>query len=192
MMRNIILASGSPRREELLSQMGLGYEVIVSDVDEDGLGQMPPDALVMALARLKAQAVAKSLEPSKKDAIVIGADTLVALDEEVLGKPKDSQDAKRMLKLLSGKMHLVYTGVSLVDRTHGKEESFFQSTKVYMKKLSDSEIEDYVLSQEPLGKAGSYGIQGKGGVFIEKIEGDYFSVMGLPIGMLYDYLKGFK
>lgn len=191
-MKNIILASGSLRRKELLDQMGLVYETIVSDVDEDGLGEMPPAELVQALANLKAKAVAKDAVDREKDAIVIGADTIVVLDDQILGKPKDSLAAEKMLSLLSGKMHMVYTGVSIVDTKDWAEETFVQSSKVYMKEMSEEEIKAYVGTKEPLDKAGSYGIQGKGGVFIERIEGDYFSVMGLPIAKLYECLKNYR
>ena len=188
-MKKIILASGSPRRKELLDQMGVEHEVVVSDVDESGLDHLGPRELVRALASLKAQAVAKGLVELKKDRLIIGADTIVVLEGQVLGKPKDELDAEKMLGLLSGKMHRVYTGVSLVDTAKNTEESFAQASDIYMKEMSQDEIKEYVLTKEPLDKAGSYGIQGRGGVFIEKIEGDYFSVMGLPIAKLYDCLK---
>lgn len=191
-MKKIILASGSPRRKELLDQMGIAYEVIVSDIDEDAVGDMSPPELVQVLANMKAKAVVNDLPDSQKDAIVIGADTIVVLDHQILGKPNDALDAEKMLSLLSGKMHIVYTGVSVVNSTDHKEETFVQSSKIYMKHMSKEEIKDYVLTKEPLDKAGSYGIQGKGGVFVEKIEGDYFSVMGLPIAKLYESLKNFR
>lgn len=192
MMKNIILASASPRRAELLDQMGIAYKVVVSHVDESGLGDMSPPDLVQALASLKAKAVAKDLVEMQKDTLVIGADTIVVLDHQILGKPKDSQDAKQMLRMLSGKMHMVYTGVSIIDIGNSREETFVQSSKIYMKEMSQEEIKAYVLTKEPLDKAGSYGIQGRGGVFIEKIEGDFFSVMGLPIAKLYDHLNNYN
>ncbi len=192
MMRKIILASGSPRRQELLEQMGLGYQVVVSDVDEGGLSHMPPEGLVQALASLKANAVAKGISDEKQDFLIIGADTLVVLDNEILGKPKDSQDAEQMLRSLSGKRHIVYTGVSIIDSKTNTEETFVEGSRIYMKEMTADEIRDYVLTKEPLDKAGSYGIQGRGGVFVEKIEGDCFSVMGLPIAKLYDHLKKYK
>ena len=191
-MRGIILASGSPRRQELLEQMGLSYEVVVSDVDEGGLNHMPPKELVQALASLKANAVAKERIYERQDALIIGADTVVVLNNKILGKPKDSQDAERMLRSLSGKKHIVYTGVSIIDSNANTEEVFAEKSIIHMKELTSEEIKEYVLTKEPLDKAGSYGIQGKGGVFVEKIEGDYFSVMGLPIAKLYDHLKKYK
>lgn len=190
-MKKIILASGSPRRKELLDQMGLEHEIVVSDVDESGLDHLGPRELVQALASLKAQAVAKDLD-MKKDRLVIGADTIVVLEGQILGKPKDELDAEKMLGLLSGKMHKVYTGVSLVDTGNNTEEVFVQASKIYMKDMSLDEIKEYILTKEPFDKAGSYGIQGRGGVFIEKIEGDYFCVMGLPIAKLYDCLKKYS
>lgn len=188
-MKRVILASGSPRRTELLGQMGIKHEVIVSDVDESGLGHLAPPELVQALASLKAQAVARDLLKAKEDGLVIGADTVVVLEGQILGKPRDSQDARQMLSQLSGNSHWVYTGVAIVDVANQTEETFMQKSKIYMKKISQEEIKAYVLTKEPLDKAGSYGIQGRGGVFIDKIEGDYFSVMGLPIAQLYDALK---
>ena len=172
--------------------MGLGYQVVVSDVDEGGLSHMPPEGLVQALASLKANAVAKGISDEKQDFLIIGADTLVVLDNEILGKPKDSQDAEQMLRSLSGKRHIVYTGVSIIDSKTNTEETFVEGSRIYMKEMTADEIRDYVLTKEPLDKAGSYGIQGRGGVFVEKIEGDYFSVMGLPIAKLYDHLKKYK
>ena len=183
------MASGSPRRRELLDQMGIDYEVVVSGVDEEEIKDMQPCELVQALAKIKAQAVAKKILAKNEDALVIGADTIVVLDNEILGKPTNNLDAIKMLRMLSGKMHIVYTGVAIVATKDGPKEMFTQKTKVYMKNMSQEEIEAYVMTGEPLDKAGSYGIQGKGGLFIEKIEGDYFSVMGLPISRLYDSLK---
>ena len=188
-MKKVILASGSPRRRELLDQMGIDYEVVVSDVDETSMEDIAPYELVQALARLKAQAVVKAISAEKEKALVVGADTIVVLENEILGKPANSLEATKMLRKLSGKMHIVYTGVAVVSTQDGLEEVFTEQTNVYMKNMSHDEIEKYVLTHEPLDKAGSYGIQGKGGVFVEKIEGDYFSVVGLPISRLYESLK---
>ena len=188
-MKKVILASGSPRRRELLDQMGIDYEVVVSDVDETSMEDIAPYELVQALARLKAQAVVKAISAEKEKVLVVGADTIVVLENEILGKPANSLEATKMLRKLSGKMHIVYTGVAVVSTQDGLEEVFTEQTNVYMKNMSHDEIEKYVLTHEPLDKAGSYGIQGKGGVFVEKIEGDYFSVVGLPISRLYESLK---
>lgn len=188
-MKKVILASASPRRKELLDQMGVAHEVVLSEVDEGQIESMPPGQYVEALAQLKAQAVAKDLIGIENNALIIGADTIVVLGEQILGKPKNPLDAEKMLSILSGKMHVVYTGVSLVNMAKEQVESFTVKSKIYMKEMSKEEIKNYVLTKEPLDKAGSYGIQGKGGVFVEKIEGDYFTVVGLPIAELYQRLK---
>ena len=188
MTKKVILASASPRRKELLKQMGISYEVIVPDIDEESFGLLPPNELVQTLAQMKAQAVANTVE---ENSLVIAADTVVVLEGQILGKPKDELDAKQMLNMLSGKAHMVYTGVAIVDPATNRQERFVVDTKIYMKVMSQEEIDAYILTGEPLDKAGSYGIQGRGGVFIERIEGDYFSVMGLPIARLYDLLKKF-
>lgn len=190
-MKKIILASASPRRKELLKQIGIEHDVIVSDIDESRPCKQSPKLYVESLATMKAKAVAQDLKYKKEDILVIGADTIVVLDNEILGKPKDSQDAKNMLGILSGKMHTVYTGVSIVNANNNYIESFVEGTKVYFREMTSKEIDDYVSTKEPLDKAGSYGIQGRGGVFIEKIEGDYFTVMGLPICKLYETLQKF-
>ena len=191
-MKKIILASASPRRQELLDQMGLDHKIMVSDVDESGFNDLEPSKLVEALASLKAKAVADNLSEEEKDTLIIGADTIVLLEGQILGKPLNEQDAEKMLGMLSGKVHMVYTGVSIVDTMDGSQETFYQTSKIYMKQMSKEEIKEYVLTKEPLDKAGSYGIQGRGGVFVKKIEGDYFTVMGLPIARLYDALKKYK
>jgi septum formation protein len=185
-MRKVILASASPRRKQLLKQMGIDFQVITSDIDEGSLRDMPGPEMVKELARMKAEVVASRLNDKE---IVIGADTIVSLDNKVLGKPLDHQDAVQMLTMLSGKKHTVYTGVAIIDTQNSKNEVFVVDTKIYMKDMSQKEIIEYVNTKEPLDKAGAYGIQGKGGVFVDKIEGDYFSVMGLPISKIYDVLK---
>ncbi|WP_100331724.1 Maf family protein [Bacillus xiapuensis] len=184
-MTDIILASGSPRRKELLKQMNVPFTVIVSEADESLSAPMPPEETVKALAVLKAEAVAKNHENS----IVIGADTIVALDGNILGKPKDRRDAERMLVQLSGREHSVYTGVAMVK---GKQKHvFYQKTNVTFWELSHEEIAAYLDSGEPFDKAGAYGIQGLGAAFVKHISGDYFSVVGLPIASVYRQLKRF-
>lgn len=184
-----VLASGSPRRRELLTQIGISYEVCPSDADEN-IGSYEAPELVRRLALLKGRSVA-SQQP---DACIISADTVVAApDGEILGKPKDRSDACRMLRELSGKPHTVYTGVCVL-RTDGsrnmvREDCRVCATRVYFRNLSDAEIERYVDSGEPMDKAGAYGIQGRGAVLIERIEGDYFNVMGLPLCTLADMLR---
>ena len=177
MMKNakIILASASPRRRELLAQAGFEFEVITSDVDEVVDPALTPDMLVMSLATQKAQAVAVR----HKEFVVIGSDTVVVLDGKVLGKPKDEADAVRMLKSLSGRTHEVYTGVCVA--YGGETHSFFECTRVKFCELDSAQIEAYVATKEPMDKAGAYGIQGKGCVLVEGIEGDYFNVVGFPV-----------
>lgn len=186
-MYDIILASGSPRRQEILKNIGLDFKVIKSGADEQVEKGVDPEICAMQLSLLKAADVAKT---QGKDALVIGADTLVVSpDGEILGKPKDSFDAEKMLSSLSGKKHRVITGVSIVRTFDAKASSFFVSTDVFFKDLSERDISWYIATGEPFDKAGSYGIQGFGAILIEKIEGDYFNVVGLPVSRLVDVLK---
>lgn len=184
-MSEIILASASPRRRELLALAGVDFTVRVADVEEIIPENASPDEVVMSLARQKAQAVANE----RPDSIIIGSDTVVALDGAILGKPKDEEDAFRMLKTLSGRSHTVYTGVAII---HGEKiNSFCEATEVVFNSLTDEEIRNYVATKEPMDKAGAYGIQGKGCVLVEKIVGDYFNVVGLPVSRVYRELKSF-
>lgn len=186
-MRHIILGSASPRRRELLGQAGIPFEVIVSD-EEEVMEKAEPQQVVQGLAAAKAKAVAGRVEG---DALVIGADTVVALDGEILGKPGDEQDAVSMLEALQGRTHQVYTGVALVKK-EGDEQRlhvFYERTEVTMYPMSRQEILDYVATGEPMDKAGAYGIQGRAGIFIKGICGDYNNVVGLPIGRLYRELR---
>lgn len=181
--KKIILASASPRRRELLEQAGLVYEVKPSQVDENVIFEKP-SLVVEDLAARKAGDVAKEV----RDGIVIGADTVVALDDEILGKPKDEEDALRMLSAMQGREHEVYTGVSIVVKEEGEEkevQTFSVGTKVFMYPLKEKEIRAYIATREPYDKAGAYGIQGRAAVFIEKIEGDYNNVVGLPLARVY-------
>ncbi len=177
----VVLASGSPRRREILEQIGLDFSVMVSHADETIPEGTEPYYAVQTLAFLKAADVAKGADES---AIVIGADTVVVVDDEILGKPKDAEDAKGMLRLLSGRSHSVLTGVAVVRRSDGKSVSLTVETKVHFRKLSEMEIASYVATGEPLDKAGAYGVQGLGGLFVDKIEGDYYNVVGLPLSRL--------
>lgn len=184
---DIILASGSPRRRELLSQIGVQhYRVVTSDVDESADPDLPPDQLVELLSRRKAEAVRAQLGP---DPLIIAADTVVALEGEVLGKPGDETGAFRMLSALSGNRHQVYTGFTVLrgDRVVTGHEM----TAVTFRELEPEEIEDYIATGEPMDKAGAYGIQGVGAVLISGIEGDYFNVMGLPVYRLSRVLASF-
>lgn len=184
-MYHMILASGSPRRRELLENIGLQFDILPSDVEETIEEGLPPYLVVEQLSLLKAADVAKSQD---KHALIIGADTIVVLDGAILTKPKDEADAFAMLEKLSGKCHSVLTGLSIVRNFDGKCVSVCEETKVYFKKLSAEEINAYIKTGEPSDKAGAYGIQGYGSMLIEKIEGDYFNVVGLPIARLYQLL----
>lgn len=181
----IILASGSPRRKELLEQAGYDFTVEVSDADEK-ISEKAPDRLVEELSMRKAMAVADlhKGEKQEENLTIIGADTVVALDGKILGKPKDEEDAYHMLQSLSGRTHQVYTGVSLLLLRQGDiftKEKFCVCTDVTMRDMSEKEILHYVRTKEPMDKAGAYGIQGKAAIFISGIHGDYYNVVGLPI-----------
>lgn len=186
-MKEIILASASPRRREILSLTGLPFKIEASPFEEDITLNLPPDKLVEHLSLGKAEAVAKN----RQNAVVIGADTIVDLEGKILGKPKDLEGARQTLKLLSGRPHEVITGYTIFDTDSGKTLSKSVSTKVYFKPLSKEDIEGYLKTGELMDKAGSYAIQGLGAVLIEKIEGDYFNVMGLPLCSLIQSLKDF-
>lgn len=174
-MERLILASSSPRRKELLENIQLSFEVESSDVDESFSKGLPPAEVVKLLAERKAKAVAAT----NPTAYVLGADTIVVLEGFVLGKPKDAEEATVMLKQLSGKTHEVYTGVAIVSPKD--IISFYEKTTVTFWELTESEINMYVSSGEPLDKAGAYGIQQLGSFLVKEIQGDYFSVVGLPI-----------
>ena len=178
----IILASNSPRRKELLEQAGIAFEVKSADVEEVTSKTLPQD-VVMDLSLLKARAIADE-NPGRK---IVAADTVVAYDNQILGKPKDEEDAFNMLKMLSGKTHHVYTGVTIIDET-GKCNSFFECTAVSMYENSDELIREYISTGEPMDKAGAYGIQGRGAVLVKEIAGDYNNVVGLPLAKVYRVL----
>ncbi|MCM1327127.1 MAG: Maf family protein [Bacteroidales bacterium] len=189
----IILASASPRRRELLEQIGLHFEVRVSDVEEK-VCVHAPELLVQELSRQKAEAVFEELstEKTSEDFLVIGADTVVAYEGRILGKPEDAEDAVQMLQLLQGHTHEVYTGVTLLYQGSNKErdkKTFHEVTKVHFYPMSRKEIDAYVETGEPLDKAGAYGIQGIFARYVKGIEGDYNNVVGLPVGRLYQEIK---
>ena len=171
----IILASASPRRKELLTLAGFDYEVVVSECEEILPDGITPDKAVEELARQKAEDVFAR----HNDAMIIAADTVVALDNTILGKPQNEDDAFRMLSSLSGRRHTVFTGVCI--KTKDKTDIFHVATEVDFYELSEKEIKDYIATKEPMDKAGSYGIQGKGFVLVKGIHGDYFNVVGLPL-----------
>ncbi len=179
----IILASKSPRRKELLSLITDDFTVDSAEVDETLPSGIEPDKAVEYLSKIKARPFRKSGK------IVIGADTVVAIDGKILGKPKDKDDAFSMLKNLSGRQHSVFTGVTVIK--NDKEITFSVQTKVKFYDLADDEIEAYISSGEPFDKAGAYGIQGSGSLLVEKIDGDYFNVVGLPISRLARVLREF-
>lgn len=187
MDKKIVLASASPRRRELLQNMGLDFEIITSDGAEQVFENELPQDTVKRLSSEKALNVAK--RAPYDDCIVIGADTVVAIDGKILGKPVDEGDAKRMLTLLSGRTHKVYTGVSVIETTSGERVSDYVETEVKFVNLTERQIEKYVSSGEPMDKAGAYGIQDLGAMLVEKINGDYFNVVGLPVSRLAGILR---
>lgn len=199
-MSQIILASQSPRRKELLEQIGLEFEICPAK-GEEIITKSIPEEVVMELSKQKAEEIAAMVSTfgeehkditTPSDILVIGADTVVAYDGKILGKPVDEADAKRTLTMLSGNTHSVFTGVTLVliDKSgRAGEIVFYEKTDVKMHEMTEAEIDRYIASREPMDKAGSYGIQGKGAIYIEKIDGDYNNVVGLPITRIYQELK---
>lgn len=185
-MKKIVLASASPRRRQLLDQIGLKFEIKPSTVGETSKTNLGAKEMAMELAKLKALDVANN----EINSIVIGSDTLVFMDE-ILGKPKDEDHAFEILQQLSGKFHYVYTGIAVIDTATDKIIVDYEQTKIKMKRLSAKEIRGYISSGEPMDKAGAYGIQGLGSVFVEKIEGCYFNVVGLPVFKLCSILDKF-
>ena len=179
MRKKIILASASPRRKELLSQIGITFEIIKAEKEEHITSSIPTE-VVKELSMQKAKEVAAKCDGS----IIIGADTIVAMEGQILGKPKDRADAMRMLRLLQGKKHQVITGVTvLLGSTNTL--SFAEVTDVSLYPMTDAQIERYIATKEPMDKAGAYGIQGRFAAYVRGIEGDYNNVVGLPIGRLY-------
>lgn len=176
---HVILASASPRRRELLALIGIAHDVRPADIDETRRAGEAPGAYCERLAREKATAIARA---ARDDAVVVGADTIVVVDGEVLGKPRDEDDARRMLSMLSGRSHVVLTGVAIA--RGARVSSAVASVDVTFRPLAAAEIDAYVATREPMDKAGAYGIQGFGATIVEGIEGDYFAVMGLPLGRL--------
>ncbi|MHA6533577.1 Maf family protein [Paenibacillus sp. BAC0078] len=186
--RLIILASGSPRRRELLSLLGLPFEVMVSDADESTPPGLTPEEIVRILALRKAEATMHAV--GEQSALIIGSDTIVVLDDKVLGKPVDRQDSRNMLRMLQGKTHQVYTGVACIG-TEGRTVVEHRVTSVTMREMSEEEITAYIATGEPADKAGSYGIQGLGATLVERIDGCYFNVVGLPLSLLGSMLSSF-
>ncbi len=196
----LVLASASPRRRELLAQAGFAFTVHPAHIPEDPLAGEDPIAYVTRLAREKAEVVFRSLSaednakqetaPRPGTLVVLGADTTVTLDDEILGKPEDAADAARMLRRLSGRTHRVITGVAVVNAQ--RVEVAAEATAVRFLTLSDQEIEAYVATGEPMDKAGAYAIQGLAARWIPRIEGCYFNVVGLPLALVSNLLDGWK
>jgi len=177
----LVLASASPRRQEILYAAGVPFVVRPANVDETPIAGESPEAFVQRLAEAKAQDVRRNHEH------VLGADTVVVIDEAVLGKPADIEDAQRMLRSLSGRTHRVLTGICLL---HGDQvQQAVEETTVYFRELDEQEIADYVATGEPMDKAGAYGIQGAAAKFIHRVEGCYFNVVGLPISRVYNFIR---
>lgn len=189
--RRLVLASSSPRRKQLIGLLGLPYDIVVKPVDERVAPGIGPEEAVRELALRKARAAFKDISESNKDSTVIGADTVVVLDGHILGKPQDEHDAFHMLCALQGKTHQVYSGVACIDAVTGKTAVDHCATAVTLKPLSERQIKRYIQTGEPKDKAGAYGIQGRGAVIVEKIDGDYFNVVGLPLSRLNDMLRAF-
>lgn len=208
MKYQLILASASPRRKKLLAQIGAEFEIIPA-TGEEIITSIEPEETVLELSGQKAREVAENIllsdtyfvqgkenaleqKQADKGVVVLGADTVVAFQGRILGKPTGREDASRMLKMLSGNTHSVFTGVTMIVLDNGKETkslSFYEETKVTMYPMTEEQIQAYVNTGEPMDKAGAYGIQGKGAIYIEKIAGDYPNVVGLPLGAVYQKLE---
>ena len=200
-MEKIILASSSPRRRELMAQAGFAFEVLVSEADETIEAETPGE-LVEVLSERKAAAVAEEIKKqgfAEESVLLVGADTMVAIDGKKLGKPKDEKGAEEMLEELSGRTHQVYTGVTLIRLKKAENGSILQESRTFSEgtdvsfyPLTKEEIRSYIATGEPMDKAGAYGIQGKAAVFVKEIKGDYNNVVGLPIARLYQELKNWS
>ena len=200
-MEKIILASSSPRRRELMAQAGFAFEVLVSEADET-IETETPGEMVEVLSERKAAAVAEEIKGqgfTEESVLLVGADTMVAIDGKKLGKPKDEKGAEEMLEELSGRTHQVYTGVTLIRLRKAENGSILQESRTFSEgtdvsfyPLTKEEIRSYIATGEPMDKAGAYGIQGKAAVFVKEIKGDYNNVVGLPIARLYQELKNWS
>src|SRR5271168_4281032 len=185
----LVLASSSPRRAEVLRNAGFVFQVRPADVDETRQPHEAAEDYVRRVAQAKARAVADPARAAGERAIVIAADTIVLAEGQILGKPKDAEDARGMLRLFSGKTHEVLTALSVVNIPAAKEALYAERTRVEFLKMSDQEIENYIQTGEPFDKAGAYGIQGIAGRFATRIEGCYFNVLGLPLSRLWTILQ---
>ena len=187
-MKNIILASQSPRRRELMKVLGVDFKIMVDNTPEVIEKGLSPEKIVCSLASFKGENVSKQLDETEK-AIIIAADTVVAADGKILGKPADAEAAEEMLSMLSGRVHQVFTGVYVKDTETKKAVTFFEKTEVFFRKLDIEEIKAYIKTGEPMDKAGAYGIQERGSLFVESVNGDFFNVVGLPVCKLAEVLK---
>jgi len=185
----LILASASPRRAEILRNAGIQFEISSAGVDESPLGNELPGDYVRRLALAKALSAAEAYRDCASEVLVLGADTIVVVGGEILGKPASPDDARRMLRRLSGNIHQVHTGLALVRNPGPKRYVVEEITRVHFAALTDREIEEYIATGEPFDKAGAYAIQGVGGRHVTRIEGCYFNVMGLPLARLYSLLR---
>jgi septum formation protein len=190
----LILASSSPRRAEILRNAGFDFEIVHAHIDESRRAHEPADDYVRRLAEAKARTVARQLtnDAASDSAFIIGADTVVVMGDEILGKPSSPANASEMLRRLSGKTHEVFTGLSVLQGNGVATRTAVETTRVTFAALSEREIDDYIATGEPFDKAGAYAIQGRGGKFISRIEGCYFNVMGLPLARLYAILHDLK
>lgn len=199
--KKIILGSASPRRRELLAQIGAEFEIRVSEKEEIYHSEKPEE-IVCELALMKAENVASELiEAERAGGVVLGADTVVVLEGRILGKPSDEEDAARMLSALQGRSHEVYTGVAVLEYADQREnspvvgpepikkENYAVETRVYVNPMTEQEIREYIATGDPMDKAGAYGIQGRFAAYIDRIEGDYYNVVGLPVSRVYRTLK---
>jgi septum formation protein len=185
----LILASSSPRRAEVLRNAGFVFEIRPADVDETRQPHEAAEDYVRRVAQAKARAIAEPARADRERAIVIAADTIVLAEGQILGKPRDAEDARRMLRLFSGKIHEVLTALSVINVPAAKEALHVEKTRVEFLKMSEEEMETYIQTGEPLDKAGAYGIQGIAGRFATRIEGCYFNVLGLPLSRLWTTLQ---
>lgn len=193
-MKTIILASGSPRRKEILEQVRIPFEIRVSTCEERITKSIPSD-IVMELSCQKAEDISSRLsQTEKEDCLIIGADTIVALDNQILGKPSDEAEAFSMLSALSGISHQVYTGVTLIHWKKNTKEirTFYEQTEVFFYSITPKQIKAYIATGEPMDKAGAYGIQGLAAAFVRKIDGDYYNVVGLPVSRLLQEMHTFQ
>lgn len=181
--RKLTLASGSPRRKTILEAAGLLFDITVPQISEDAKPNVPPKKYALAHAICKLQSV------TANDGVVVAADTIVVLDEHILGKPTDRDDARRILKMLSGKLHIVYTALALRDSSTGKVVADAEASRVIFRELTDSDIENYIDSGEPMDKAGAYGIQGMGEFLVERLDGRLNNVIGFPLQLFIDLLR---